>query len=133
MFSHNDDESDNECSCYSNSALSDTDLADLADSQSNSAYFYTLSSNISNVLLRKLELLFLLVFNFFCKSEKPSISVSSDPGFHHSHCSDVDNDEHCLEGDGFKEMVTEVEQVDPCNTCPFIYWEAIESIDDDFD
>ena len=30
-------------------------------------------------------------------------------------------------------MVADAEQVEPSNTCPFIDWEALESIDDDVD
>ena len=33
----------------------------------------------------------------------------------------------------FDEVVAEAEQVEPNNTCPFIDWEALESIDDDVD
>ena len=54
-----------------------------------------------------------------------------DIGFHQPHYSDVDNDEHCIEWDRFDEVVAEAEQVEPSNTCPFIYRDALESIDDD--
>ena len=73
-----------------------------------------------------------LVF-IFLEFKNTWILAPPDPGFHQPHYSDVDNDEHCIEWERFDEVVAEAEQVEPSNTCPFIDWEALESIDDDDD
>ena len=73
-----------------------------------------------------------LVF-IFPELKNPWFLAPLDPGFHQPHYSDVDNDEHCIEWDRFDEEVAEAEQVETSKTCPFINWEALESIDDDVD
>ena len=67
----------------------------------------------------------------FLEFKNTRILAPPDPGFHLPHHPDVDNDEHCIEWDRFEEVVAEAEQVEPSNTCPFLDWEALESIDDD--
>ena len=73
-----------------------------------------------------------LVF-IFLEFKKTWISATPDSGFHQPYYWDVDNDEHCIEWDRFDEVVAEAEQVEPSNMCPFIDWEALESIDDGLD
>ena len=61
------------------------------------------------------------------------ISAPPDAGFQQPPYWDIDKDEHCIELDRLDEVVAEAEQVEPSNTCPFIEWEALESIVDDGD
>ena len=78
-------------------------------------------------------MLFFYHWFFFCgiqkgrKFQRPRTLVST------KHDSDFDNDKPFIESDWFNEMVPEAEQVQPSNTCPFIQWEALESVDLDVD
>ena len=95
---------------------------------------HTFSCNITNVFVRKLELIFLIIaFGFSGIQKGRAFQRPPDPGFHQPHYSDVDNDEHCIEWDRLDDMIAETDQVEPSNTCPFIDWKALESIDDDVD